>query len=614
MKGVEAAQEYIMIKVYLSCLFIFSMCSLLHAQKEDNLQRHIGELLIQQKLTGAVWSIVSENGKINTYASGYKNFQTKDILESKDQVLVGSISKTIMAAGFLRLATIGKIQLNDPVKKYLPDLPIINNWEISNPVTIKHLLDHTSGLTDAKLWQVFSTSATPTTPLDYVFSKSPEVLTVQVRPGSMYSYSNIGYSILGMVLEAIGNIPYEKFLNNLILEPLGMRSSSFLFVTQNENRRLAFGHYDDGTPIYAMPMYLRAAGQFVTNAEDMGKFLYFMMSDGIINGAQFISEKYLLNIGKQTTTDAYIMGVPYGDALGAYSRDRYGVVGIAKNGNTLGFVSMIYMFPAYKKAFFIGFNMDSEISNYDLFYAALIKHISLPRKPFISSSCTVEEEINRWDGYYVPVITKVFPFRLIDIIFSHTKVEILKSGAKLIPFQGRPKNLTYQGGNLFSMEDRTNISHVFYYDQTGNYLISDGVKTIKKVSGIKIITIVASLVLGFGGMLYLFVGSLLQLFKSKVAFIKDPCSGIFLALVILFIALAFVAKQSFVQMGDFTIGNLLLAIATILLPLFSFLSVVLLLIKHKEPFLEKRLWASLLLFQFCVLLVSNEVFPLFMWK
>ena len=183
-----------------------------------------------------------------------------------------------------------------------------------------------------------------------------------------------------------------------------------------------------------------------------------MMSDGTIDGQPFIESTYLNTVGKQQRTDAYKHGVPFGDALGAYSRDRYGVVGIAKNGNTVGFSSMIYMFPDHKKAFFIAFNMDSETANYDLFNEILVRHLGLATQNFIQSEQEIEPDIQDWNGYYVPMLTKVEPFGLLDIVFSHIKAETWKTSVSLIPFQGKNKELLYQGNNLFSMRDRTTIS------------------------------------------------------------------------------------------------------------------------------------------------------------
>lgn len=607
------SQNTMKIKCFLFLILMTTTC-FSNAQTQEDLKGKIRNLLAEQKLTGAVWATVTDNGVIITDACGYKNNETKELLSQTDYVNVGSVSKTILAAGFLRMATLGLLNLDDPIKKYLPDLPIENKFDNTSPITIRHLLDHTSGLTDAKLWHIFSTTARVDTPLETVYLNSPSILKVQAKPGSIYSYSNLGYTILGMVIEKTTKNRYESYLDEFLLKPLGMKNSSFKFISQTDHKKLAYGHFDDGNTVLAMPMYLRPAGQLTTTAEDIGIFLRFMMSDGIIDGKIFIHNEFLKAVGKQTLTDAFKNGLPFGDALGAYARDRYGVVGLAKNGNTLGFSAMAYMFPDYKKAFFIAFNMDSETANYDLFNEVLVKHLALPTQNFISKGQEIETHIENWGGYYLPYITKVMPFGLLDIIFSHTKVIITKTGAIQIPFQGNNKTLIYQGQNMFSMNDRINISHTFYKNSEGELLITNGVSTLKKVNGFKILCVTASLLLGMCSLIYFFLLGCVNLIKYKMEFKNKPELWIFIAVVTLFISFAFMANQQFMNLGNLTIGNALLAFATLLIPILSIVSFTLTIKAQKYYLRNITYWAHISLIQFCLLLLANNLMPIVLWK
>ena len=103
-------------------LLILLLGSSSYAQTQEELRISLNKLLTDQKLSGAVWTTVSNEGKIIIDAVGYKNAQTKEILSPTDKVHVGSVSKTILAAGFLRMATLGLLNLDDPIQKYLPNL------------------------------------------------------------------------------------------------------------------------------------------------------------------------------------------------------------------------------------------------------------------------------------------------------------------------------------------------------------------------------------------------------------------------------------------------------------------------------------------------------------
>lgn len=595
----------------------FLPARILTAQGHETLRESITRLLAEQRLSGAVWATVSDSHGIVTDASGFRNVRTREALRPTDKVHVGSVSKTILAAGLLRLATLSTLDLDDPILTHLPDLPLENPWKDAHPVTIRHLLDHTSGLTDTRLWHVFSTSATPDTPLETVILNSPGSLRVQARPGAMYSYSNLGYTVLGMVIEKVSGQRYEDYLDDHVLAPLGMTNSTFHFTSQegdHSDDRLAYGHFDGGEPVSAMPMHIRPAGQFTTTAGDMGMFLRFLMSDGMIDGQPFIRTDLLRSLGKPTTTDAAKHGVPVGDALGAYSRDRYGVVGLAKNGNILGFSAMIYLFLGERKAFFIAHNTDSESAAYDVFNQTLVEHLALPTRPFLMAGKPTEPDIARWDGYYVPVITKVEPFGLLDVVFSHTRVRTSGIGATLAPFQGNPRELTYQGDRLFSMSDRTRISHAFYEDEDGTLLITEGVRTMKKVSGLTILALACSLALGLSGLIHLFVAGCVQLVRTRRDLRTQPIVWVFSAILTLLLSIAFIANQSFMNLGDVTFGNGLLALGSALLPVFSVVTLVMIVKTTPRAVFTAAFWSTACVIQWCAVMVAGGLFPLILWR
>lgn len=598
-------------------IFIFFfLSSISYSQYESGLKKTIKNLLKQEKIVGAVWCIISQNGNSTIDSYGYKNNQTREIISSNAKMNVGSVSKTVLAAGVLRMVTLGLLKLDDPVKKYLPSLPIENQWDKTSKVTIRHLLDNTSGLTDAKLWHIFSTTAKADTPLNKVYQDDVSVLKVQYKPGSIDSYSNLGYSILGMVIEKITKQPYESYLDNTILKPLGMTESTFHFISQSgkfADEKLAFGHFDNGNPVASIPMYLRAAGQFTTTANDMAKFMWFMMSDGLVNGKTFIDKNLLSKVGIQKSTDAYKKGVPYGYALGAYQRDRYGAVGVAKNGNTLGFSAMLYMFPESKKAFFIAYNMDSETADYDLFNNEFTNYLGVNKINKNLKKQKIENSLTEWNGYYIPIITVVKPFKLIDWVFSNTKVTFLGNDLVIKPFQGKNKTLFYLGNNTFSMKGRTNVTHTLYKDQNGDLLISDGIRTIKKVSGIKILSIAFSFLIGILSIFYFFVYGLIRFFKIKVSYFKGTYSLMFAASLFLLVSIFLFSFQPFMEMGNLTFINILLFASSILLSIASIYVLIHKLI-GKENFMSFDFLATFSIAQFSILLIINGVFPVIMWR
>nr|WP_146204224.1 serine hydrolase domain-containing protein [Massilia glaciei] len=191
----------------------------------------MAKLLQTQGLQGAVWATLDSNAML-VGAAGVKNARTGKKMRPDDRVHVGSVAKTLLAAGVLRLVSQGRLSLETPVSVLLPDVAFENRWADSAPVRLRHLLDHTSGLDDARFFQVFSLAPGPDTPLADGFIGPDSLLRLRSRPGAHSSYSNMGYTLLGRVIESVTGERYESYLEAHLLRPLGMLESSFSFVTQ----------------------------------------------------------------------------------------------------------------------------------------------------------------------------------------------------------------------------------------------------------------------------------------------------------------------------------------------------------------------------------------------
>jgi CubicO group peptidase (beta-lactamase class C family) len=244
--------------------------------------------LESQGLQGAVWSTLEPDGRITAGAHGIKDARSGRRLAPTDRVHVGSIAKTVLATGILRLVSEGRLGLDSPVSGLLPEVDFENPWGATHPVTVRHLLGHTAGLDDARFSQVFSLTATAGMPLKEGLARAGLPLTVRSRPGARHSYSNTGYLLLGMVIEKTTAMPYERYLDTHVLEPLGLSDSTAAFTTQegaSTDPRLAMGHFENGATQAAVPSTLRPAGQFTTTAGDMAKLAHFLMGDGRIRGA-----------------------------------------------------------------------------------------------------------------------------------------------------------------------------------------------------------------------------------------------------------------------------------------------------------------------------------------
>lgn len=575
----------------------------------------IENLLQKEKISGAVWTIVKDDS-ISIFSAGFKNLVTKEKLDDNDKVHVGSITKTMIALGILMLETQGKLTIDDPIKKYLPNLPIQNTWEATDPITVRHLLDHTSGLSDLRLWHFFSSSSKPNTPLSEFYTINTEVLRVQEKPGNMFSYSNIGYTLLGMLIEKVVNQPYEQYLDENLLKPMGMNNSTFQFVSQIKDLKseeLAMGHFDNGTLAPALPIYLRPAGQFTTTALDMGILIKLFLNKGKVDNLQIIDSVYFEKLGRPTYTTASKKGLAAGYALGISLRDRHGVLGYAHSGNIVGYRAMLYIFPNEKKGFFISHNTDSETADYEAFNKVLIDYLDMPINIPTPKEGIFTNDFKEWAGYYVPIITKIEPLRLFDMIGSFIKVSFTEKGMTISPFQKKVVELNHVGNGIFQLSDRVNPSHLLYEDGNMKYLTT-GIFTLQKINGWKIFSIATSLCIGLLGFMIVFVTGTYQMITLKYKFLKRPIFCTFLGILLFLTSIILIASKNIIFIGDKNSGSLLLYFSTILFPVLVIISFVVYVRKNRLVYKSIGFWATFFLLQLTILLILYGLIPFSTWQ
>ena len=182
----------------------------------DRFEQVVQPYVDAQTFMGSV--LVAKNGKVILSKSyGMADLEWSVPNSPTTRFNIASMTKQFTAASVLLLEDRGKLKTDDLVKKYLPDAPA--SWD---KITIYHLLTHTSGIPDD------AANYKPGTPDELVFNDKP----LKFQPGEQWSYTNLGYIVLGYLLERITGQTYEDFVQENIFKPLGMNDSGmFSFVT-----------------------------------------------------------------------------------------------------------------------------------------------------------------------------------------------------------------------------------------------------------------------------------------------------------------------------------------------------------------------------------------------
>lgn len=291
----------------------------------------------EKTVAGVVTLIAHGNDVVEFNAEGMADIEANRAMRKDTIFQIMSMTKPVTAIGIMMLAEEGKLSLRDPVEEYLPEfknLKVATNTgpdaaRLSEPehaITIRDLLTHTAGMTDAAPAAIGDYQHAMNVPLDEVVRQlAKERLLFQ--PGTAWSYSSAGIEILGRIIEVCSGQKYEDFIAERILRPLEMKDSFFYPPAEKVDRiAMVYESHDGklvrapGTILGGDPAKHRAGSVFpapgwglYSTAEDL-LHLYRMM----LNGGVYEGHRYLSPFSVHLMTEAHTSGIhPVGWMRGA---------------------------------------------------------------------------------------------------------------------------------------------------------------------------------------------------------------------------------------------------------------------------------------------------------
>lgn len=287
---------------------------------------------------------------------------------------IGSVSKLFTSTAILQLRDQGKLALDDPVAKHLPEFKVRNPFPATPPVTLRHLLTQTSGLTREAPFPYWTTHVFPSR--EQLLASLRDV-TLTSPPGETYKYSNLGVALLGLVIERISGESYADYLRRHLFEPLGMSSSSAApsaeqirsraiayYRKSSQGSRRVFDYYDmDG---------MAAAGNIVSSVEDLARFAMLQFRDGPPGGAQVLAGATLREMQRPQFVYPSFSG---GRGLGFAVNRADDVTFVTHAGWIGGNRTQILLAPATKIGIVVACNADDAEPN---FFARQIYKVLAP--------------------------------------------------------------------------------------------------------------------------------------------------------------------------------------------------------------------------------------------
>jgi CubicO group peptidase (beta-lactamase class C family) len=293
-----------------------------------------------------VWA----NGQVTYACHGVTSVANPLPVDQDTLYVLGSVTKTYTATTLMRLADSGRIRLDAPVRRYVPELALADERAAAE-VTVMNLLNHTSGLD----WGLITDTGEGDDALATYVARMGEL--DQVAPiGARASYSQAGYNLAGRVVEKVTGMTFERAVASLVLEPLGLRHS---FFARDEimTRRFCAGHNlgEDGILSIAR-LWRRSRGDnpgggLVSSASDQLRWARFHLGDGRIgnDNARMLSTDGLHRMKEPTVA---LQASSLGDAIGIgwFLRDVDGVRTVGHAGSANGQFAEVLMVPERKFA------------------------------------------------------------------------------------------------------------------------------------------------------------------------------------------------------------------------------------------------------------------------
>ena len=319
----------------------------LNEQQLDSLADIMQQAVDQQAIAGCSFLIVHRGEVVFREAFGFADVESERPFTTNELVPIASVSKPVLASVVMALVDQGKLTLDDPVEKYLPefkDMKVKGGEPLTRRMTIRHLLSHTAGF-----WGNKGISAEKLDlirnfqrPLGEAVSRMA-TYELEYQPGTKFVYSGSGFCVAGRVAEVVLNQSLEQIAQEVLFRPLGLSHTTYL--PSKEIRKTVPTAYSrqSGGVLERQPSrtggelrFILPGGSLFTTLDELATFGVMHLEDGMCHEKQILSKKSIDEMrrfqSRQTATRRYGLGwfcddiddqgladrVYHGGAMGAY--------------------------------------------------------------------------------------------------------------------------------------------------------------------------------------------------------------------------------------------------------------------------------------------------------
>lgn len=412
------------------------------AEMEAFFDSYLAEQMQTYHIPGVVVSVVKDGGVFFTKGYGYADVEKKTSFNENTLLTVASLGKAFTAVGVLQLNERGVIDLHEDIRPYFKDFTLNTNF--NDPLTFANLLTHTDGF-ETRMIGITTLNESDLKPLgELLATYKPN----QVLPAGKYlTYGDYAANLSGYLTQEISGVPFEQYMQENILSPLGMTHSTFdQHLSQAMIDNLATGYEYQNGGLESQPfLYVSYApqGGLRTTAADMNRFMLALLNGGEYQGGRILNpETVQAMFTQQFTGQADMPGITYG----LFEDFQNGQRALLRDGDGIGTRTRMLLLPDHNTGIFISYNSGDSNLRLNLL-SAFLDHYYPVDKSAPSGMDGYQERVAMFAGTYRPLQADVSTFTKSMYFFSQlVQVTANPDGTLTIEANGMGDHSSVMGG------------------------------------------------------------------------------------------------------------------------------------------------------------------------
>jgi CubicO group peptidase (beta-lactamase class C family) len=371
-----------------AALLVAAPTSLAAQAKPDwaTFDKYVAKAAAEWRIPALAIAVVKEDSVV--FAKGYGVLQrgTSQPANEHTRFAIGSTTKAMTSASIAMLVDDGKLKLDDPVTKYIPELQLSDPW-VTRELTIRDLLTHRSGVPGTDLFWASS----------WKYSQAEVIRRLRyIQPTasfrSEWQYHNVLYALNGVIIERVSGMPWEQFVKTRIFEPLGMNETEALVSMIAGKPNVAVPHALINDSVTVVPVRstdpVASAGSVWSSVSDMAKWMRFVIDSGRVGNKRLIQQRTFAELvtpqiqAPMEEYPALQLAKPdfFSYGLGWFIQDYRGQQVWMHTGSINGLCAIIGIEPNKRLGVFVLENLDHAEIRHGLMYSAFDLFENGPRR------------------------------------------------------------------------------------------------------------------------------------------------------------------------------------------------------------------------------------------